>query len=130
LSDLREIEDIVTRRSGEIDRASVMHTWFGLLAPKATIGLKSRSEGFKKQRRLWSIMLDPVFMRDVMAEKVHLVASELVELWKEKAERYGELVFDAQDDIRSATLEAMWQVLLGSKLDLLTTKRDAVQALP
>lgn len=38
LSDLREIEDIVKRKTSLIDRADVMHICFDLLVPNASIG--------------------------------------------------------------------------------------------
>jgi hypothetical protein len=59
IADLEEISKIVTRRLGEIDRADLMHTWFGVVISRATIGLKSSDKQFKEQRRLWNVVLSP-----------------------------------------------------------------------
>lgn len=126
LSDLREIEDIVTRRTSEVDRAEMMHTWFGLLAPTASIGLNSKHEGFRQQRRLWSAMLSPIFLMNVVSKNMYAVANEVAELWKEKARQSNGSAFDATEDLQMVLLEATWRNLFGSKLDLLASKYNAL----
>ncbi|CAO2648290.1 Nn.00g075570.m01.CDS01 [Neocucurbitaria sp. VM-36] len=123
LADLREIEDIVTRRIGEIDRADTMHIWFGLVAPRATIGLKSEDRAFKEQRRLWNVVLSPRFLEDVAAERFCEVAIKLAELWETKSRTAGQdLAFQGQDDIRIATLDGIWKMNVGSELGLLNSR--------
>lgn len=124
LADLREIEDIVTKRMSEIDRADMMHTWFGLVSPKATIGLKSKDKTFKEQRRLWNVVLSPKFLEEVAAQRFWEVAVKLAELWARKAEvsraeTGEELAFKAQEDIKLATLDGIWKMNAGSELGLL-----------
>jgi len=106
LSDLREIEDLVKRRTSQIDRADIMHTWFGLLVPKASIGLKSKSEGFRIQRSLWNVILSPKFLNEVVTSNAHAAASDLAHLWIEKAKEVEGPPFDVLDDIQMAMLES------------------------
>ena len=73
VSDLREIENIVTKRGNEIDRAPLMHDFFGLLVPEATIGMGT-NERFKKQRRLWNRILSPAFLKQVAAPALHVLS--------------------------------------------------------
>lgn len=123
LADLREIADIVTKRIGEIDRADVMHTWFGLVSPKATIGLKSKDKTFKAQRRLWNVVLSPRFLEVVAAERFREVAVRLADLWAGKVALIdGNLAFKAQEDIKLATLDGIWKMNVGSNLGLLDAK--------
>lgn len=123
LADLREIADMVTKRTGEIDRADLMHTWFGLVSPKATIGLKSRDSTFKAQRRLWNVVLSPRFLEEVASERFWEVAVVLAELWTRKAGSVGaKMAFKAQDDIKLATLDGIWKMNVGSDLGLLEAK--------
>lgn len=123
LADLREIEDIVTRRVGEIDRADMMHMWFGLVAPRATIGLKSKETAFKQQRRLWNVVLSPDFLENVAAERFYEIAIKLAHLWAKKGEIANqETAFEAQEDLRMATLDGIWKMNIGSELGLLNAR--------
>jgi len=128
LAELNAIEDIVARRIGEIDRADLMHTWFGLVAPKATIGLKSSSPSFKEQRRLWNVVVSPRFLDKVAAPSFLEAATHLADVWQKKAELLDlSRAFDAQDDIKSATLDGMWEMLVGSKLGLLAASMESLR---
>ncbi|KAH7348217.1 cytochrome P450, partial [Pyrenochaeta sp. MPI-SDFR-AT-0127] len=123
LADLREIEDIVTRRVGEIDRADMMHMWFGLVAPRATIGLKSKDAAFKEQRRLWNVVLSPHFLEEVAAERFHEVAIKLSQLWARKGVIANQkMAFEAQEDLRMATLDGIWKMNIGSELGLMNAR--------
>lgn len=128
LADLNEIHSITTRRITEIDRADVMHTWFGLVAPQATIGLKSKNRAFKNGRRLWNVILGPKFLETVAARKFYDVAVEIGELWQLKAESTGsELPFEAQEDLRMATLDGIWRMNVGTDLGLLKARRNGAK---
>ncbi|KAF9693491.1 hypothetical protein EKO04_008109 [Ascochyta lentis] len=129
LSDLREVEDIVTKRMSETDRADIMHTWFGLVAPRASIGLKSKSDAYRKQRSLWNVILSPSFLREVVAKNIHDVALELVNLWTKKAEQSQGFPFDARDDIQMAMLEATWRNMFGTPLHLVSIKSESLHLL-
>ena len=128
LADLDEIHSITTRRITEIDRADVMHTWFGLVAPRATIGLKSKNRAFKDGRRLWNVILGPRFLEEVAARKFYDVAMEISDLWQLKSEATGSISpFDASEDLRMATLDGIWKMNVGTELGLLQARRCGVQ---
>ena len=127
LSDLREVQDIVTKRTNEVDRAGIMHTWFGLLAPRASIGLKSKTEGWRKQRSLWNVIVNPPFLKEVVFKNTHTVALELVNLWKEKVSKAHGMAFDAREDLWLAMLEETWRNMFNTKLDLMSIKSEAVK---
>lgn len=128
LADLREIEDVVTKRIGEIDRADAMHMWFGLVAPRATIGLKSKNPAFKEQRRLWNLVLSPKFLQEVAAERFYEVSVKLARLWQRKSEIAGSnLAFEALLDVKMATLDGIWKMNVGSELELLDYKLNRLE---
>ncbi|KAF1844867.1 cytochrome P450 [Cucurbitaria berberidis CBS 394.84] len=128
LAELREIEDIVTRRAVEVDRADTMHIWFGIVAPRATIGMKSEDRSFKEQRRLWNVVLSPRFLEDVAVERFGEVAVKLADLWKKKSNIVQEeLAFQVQDDMRIATLDGIWKMNVGSELGLLNAKLERLE---
>jgi cytochrome P450 len=128
LADLREIEDVVTRRMGEIDRADMMHTWFGVIVPKATLGLKSKNSNFREQRRLWNVLLSPRFMEEVAAERFWEIATKLADIWMMKAElSQHNLAFEAHGDIKFATLDGIWKINVGSELGLLNATKARLE---
>lgn len=118
IADLHEIEDIVTRRNNEIDRANLMHDFFGLLIDQATIGMRT-SPRFKQQRHMWNRILAPDFMDHVVAPRLHSSICKLVQIWRVRVERAPGCAFEVEQDLRQTTLEGMWDMLLGSELGLL-----------
>lgn len=128
LADLSEIEHIATKRLGDIDRADIMHTWFGLLVPHATVGLKTHDKHFREQRRLWSVILSPKFLNETASQCFAEVVEQLGDVWTRKAELAGaNHAFEAQDDIRLATLDCIWNLLCGSRLGLLVARQQALR---
>lgn len=128
IADISEIEHIVTKRGAEIDRADIMHIWFGYLVPKATIGLKSKDRQFKEQRRLWSVVLSPKFLQDIAGEALWEATNDLCTLWDAKASIAGpECFFEAQTDVRMATLDGMWRMCVGTRLGMLDARIAAAR---
>lgn len=118
ITDQKEVKDIVTRQIGVIDRSGLMHLWFGLLAPKASIGMHT-DQSFKAIRWAWNSVLNPVFLANLAGPRTRDSAMALVELWSLKAERGGGAAFEAGADLRRATLEAMLDILLGRQLGVI-----------
>ncbi|KAH8663992.1 cytochrome P450 [Xylariales sp. PMI_506] len=129
VADLPEIEDIATRRLREIDRASLMHDFFGLLVPGATIGMKTGAQ-FKQQRRLWNGILSPGFLGKVAGPVFCHKISRLTELWKVKAQLAEGCAFEAVEDIRQTALDAMWTMATGSNLGLLDDQLARLSSQP
>lgn len=128
LADLSEIEHIATKRVAEIDRADIMHTWFDLVVPKATLGLKTSDKHFREQRRLWSVIMSPRFLAGTASNSFADATGQLADLWTRKAELGGaDHAFEAQEDIRMATLDGVWNMCCGSSLGLLFARKEALQ---
>lgn len=115
VTDQREVKDIVTRRLGVIDRSHLMHLWFGLLCPKASIGMHTTQE-FRTIRWSWNSVLNPAFLGTVAGPRARDSAMALAELWSLKADKNRGAAFEAGEDLRRTTLEAMLDTLLGRQL--------------
>lgn len=115
VTDQQEVKDIVTRRIGVIDRSHLMHLWFGLLCPKASIGMHTNQE-FKAIRWAWNSVLNPVFLGTLAGPRARDSAMALAELWSLKADKKRGAAFEAGEDLRRTTLEAMLDTLLGRQL--------------
>lgn len=118
VSDLREIEDIVLRRNGIIDRAPIMHDFFSLLFPRATVSMRTTQE-FKQKRGMWNSILMPKFMHEVLGPCVYDAVQDLIELWKQKKGLAGDLPFHVGEDLRQMSLEVIWKTLLNEKFGVL-----------
>lgn len=98
------------------------------MAPKATIGLKSSSPAFKEQRRLWNVVVSPRFLDEVAAPCFLEAATHVADVWQKKAELLdSSRAFDAQENIKLATLDGMWEMLVGSKLGLLAASMETLR---
>jgi cytochrome P450 len=129
IADLREIEDIATKRMHEIDRAPLMHTFFGLLVPRATIGMPS-GHAFRQQRRLWNSILSPTFLKNVAAPKFHETVLQLGDLWQQKIDQAEGCAFEAVEDIQLATLDAIWKMAVGFGIGLLDAVEESLDTKP
>lgn len=116
LNDPQEIEDILLRRTREFDRAPSTIAMFKPLVPHASM-VKTSSNAFKQQRRLWQDVMSPSFLRMVVAPNVHHSALELVEQWRLKCKLASGHAFEALDDFELASFDAIWVAILGSKLN-------------
>ncbi|KAH6648546.1 cytochrome P450 [Truncatella angustata] len=100
-----------------------MHDIFGLLAPNATIGMKTGS-AFKQQRRLWNCILAPTFIDTVVASSLYGSTQRLIQIWQTRAKRAPGLAFEVDLDLRQTTLEGMWEMITGTGLGLLAAVED------
>ncbi|ORY71146.1 cytochrome P450 [Pseudomassariella vexata] len=125
VADIKEIESITTRRLREIDRASMMRDFFNVI-PKATIGMRTDSV-FRQQRRLWNSILSPRFLTEVAAPHFHAVMCQLVQLWDVKRGLAPGLAFEAAEDVRQTTLDAMGAMAMGMNLGLLDAQIRGLQ---
>jgi hypothetical protein len=70
--------------------------------------LKTKDKRFKGQIRLWNVVLNPKFLTNVAAECFFNAATELADLWIKNAALAGSArAFDAQEDVKMATLDGM-----------------------
>ncbi|KAF6812272.1 cytochrome P450 monooxygenase [Colletotrichum sojae] len=117
LADLAEIEDVAMRRLGEMDRASLIHDLLDFVMPRATFSMAT-DEKLKAQRRLWSVLLSPGFLREVAAPRFHESISRLIELWELKSASNGGVPFEATEDLRFTALDAIWGTAMNSNLGM------------
>ncbi len=123
LSDHRETEDILIRRTREFDRSDIIARLLGGLVPYATIVMPSH-ELFKSQRRIWANTMSTAFLNEVAAPQIHEATMDLVRLWRRKQALAGGRCFAAAENIRHAAMDAIWAVAVGTKLGGVQTQLD------
>ncbi|KAK0610828.1 cytochrome P450 [Immersiella caudata] len=117
LDDPREIEDILLRRNREFDRSPMTTELFDKVLPKSTLAQLTTPQ-LKAQKRLWSDVMHPDFLRRAVAPNLQTAAEELVQLWTVKAE-LSEEPFEVSADFQSTALDAIWVAVLGDRIGVL-----------
>ncbi|RKK06579.1 hypothetical protein BFJ65_g18477 [Fusarium oxysporum f. sp. cepae] len=114
VSDFREAQDILMRRK-EFERSDFSIDVLGGEAPKFHINLKTGPE-WKAHRRLLQDLMAPKFLHNVAAPNIYKSASNLIELWKEKAQIAAGRPFSAEQDIFYTALDAVYDFGFGDGL--------------
>ncbi|KAL2828394.1 cytochrome P450 monooxygenase [Aspergillus cavernicola] len=110
LTEFRESQDILLRRTKEFDRSDHFGNIFKGLTPDHHISMKTANPQFKVHRRLIQDLMTPAFLNEVSAPRVHEAFSSLVDLWARKAQLANGHPFSASEDFYNAALDAIWAV--------------------
>lgn len=116
LSDPYETEDIMIRRIKEFDRGHSMSDTLETPAPFHHVRL-STNDQFKAQRKFISDARTPTFLKEVGAAHIHESATNLVNIWRQKARLANGFSFDAQAVITHAIFDAIWAIAIGENAD-------------
>ncbi|KAL7414525.1 cytochrome P450 [Mrakia frigida] len=134
LSDLKEVEDILGRRSGEFDRARTTSKIFSCMARYGMLALPT-NEMWRHHVRLFGPAMSNQNLRLVTPSMTDII-SQLITLWDIKSKHLGSLssqeapegCFDAGKDIDFTTVDIISRLAFGesyrqleSTLDLFTS---------
>ncbi|KXH66315.1 cytochrome P450 [Colletotrichum salicis] len=105
LSDFREAQDVLLRRSKEFDRASIVGDMISGVVPNHHIIMKTNSE-WKHHRRLLQDLMSPQFLNENAAPIIYSGVSQLIQLWNDKTRIAEGRPFLADSDIYYSVLDA------------------------
>ncbi|KAK4159853.1 cytochrome P450 3A24 [Cladorrhinum sp. PSN259] len=126
LDDPREVEDILVRRNKEFDRSPLTAQLFKQILPHTTLA-QTTTPALKAQKRLWSDVMNPEFLRRVVAPNLATAAQDLVKLWQVKLSQYGGQPFSVEHDFNDTALDAIWTAILGTKIGVLQHETEKLQ---
>jgi hypothetical protein len=121
LTDFRETQDILMRRTKEFDRSDFTSDLFAGVLPDHHIRLKTNDE-YKKHRRLLQDLMTPAFLNQVAAPQIHESTMRLIKLWREKNRLAGGRPFLATRDINHCALDAVLAFTFGTRVNLSATQ--------
>ncbi|CAL3971619.1 unnamed protein product [Diplocarpon coronariae] len=121
VTDWREAQDILLRRTKEFDRSNFFGDIFVGLVPKHHISMKTNDE-FKQHRRWLQDLMTPAFLHKTAAPHIYNACLDMLQLWERKSEIAKEHPFNAPGDIYRAALDAVWFMVFGANLSNSTTK--------
>ncbi|OHE94327.1 cytochrome P450 [Colletotrichum orchidophilum] len=105
LSDFREAQDMLLRRSKEFDRASIVGDMISGAVPNHHIIMKTNSE-WKHHRRLLQDLMSPQFLTENAAPTIYSGVLQLIQLWNDKTRIAEGRPFLADSDIYYCALDA------------------------
>lgn len=126
LSDHRETEDILIRRTREFDRSKIITELLGGLVKHATIVMPSH-ELFRSQRKIWANTMSPAFLSEVGGPQVHKATVDLIALWRRKQKLAGGRAFSATENIRHTAMDAIWAIAVGTQLGGVQSQLDFLE---
>ncbi|CRG88185.1 Licodione synthase [Talaromyces islandicus] len=107
ITDYKEAQDILTRRTKEFDRSPYFSDIFHGVMPNHHITMSSTDERFPANRKLIQGMMSPQFVNDILAPQVYSATEMLIEFWKVKSELAQGRPFDLRDDIIETLLDTI-----------------------
>ncbi|KAI0448178.1 cytochrome P450 [Xylaria telfairii] len=125
LSDFRESQDILLRRSREFDRGPLNTNAFANVVPNHHIAMASADPRFKGNRDLVRDLMTPNFLHEVSAPQIYAKTMALVDLWTLKAELGEGRPFKARRDIFDAAIDIINAAAFGLEDDQSTVKNQS-----
>ncbi|PVH73733.1 cytochrome P450 [Cadophora sp. DSE1049] len=122
VTDFREAQDVLLRRTKEFDRSNFFGDIFLGLLPKHHISMKTHDEAFKKQRRWLMDLMTPGFLHGIAAPQIYTACEDMLDVWQEKARISQGHPFEAPSDVYHAALDAVWSLVFGADISNSTTK--------
>ncbi|ETI24327.1 hypothetical protein G647_03696 [Cladophialophora carrionii CBS 160.54] len=113
ISDHRESQDILLRRTKEFDRADFTTDVFTGLVPDMHISFKSSEDRFKTHRNLLKDLMTPAFLHEVAARQIYTNNEAFVQLWELKARLAQGHAFRADEDIYNVALDVIFATTFG-----------------
>lgn len=127
IEDPQEVEDII-RRDRDFDKSPMSVNVFKPLFPRGTLSQYTTPE-LKAQKRLWADVMQVGFLRTAAAPNIHKATVDLLELWKLKTTAADDgKPFDVLEDLKNATLDAIWGVLIGEYAGVTKFEAQKLQA--
>ncbi|KAF2967823.1 hypothetical protein GQX73_g5741 [Xylaria multiplex] len=124
LSDFRESQDILLRRTREFDRGPWNTNAFNGVVPNHHIAMPSADSRFKGNRELVRDLMTPNFLHEVSAPQIYYKTMALVDLWSLKTKLGESKPFNARKDIFDAAIDIINAVAFGLEDDQSTVKNQ------
>ncbi|KAL6408586.1 cytochrome P450 [Ilyonectria robusta] len=114
VTDARECEDVLTRRSRDFDRARFTTDVVQPILREHHFSFPSGPQQ-RAHRSLLSDLMTPAFLNEVAAPRLYDATMELLRLWLRKAVLACGHPFAAEEDIANAALDTIWAASVGRK---------------
>lgn len=121
ITDFREAQDILLRRTKEFDRSNFLGDVFLGLLPEHHISMKT-DPTFKQHRRWLQDLMTPAFLHQIAGPQIYTAFLDLLALWEEKSRLAQDRPFEASVDVFRTALDAAWAAVFGDDPSNSTTR--------
>ncbi|KAJ9630460.1 hypothetical protein H2203_000981 [Taxawa tesnikishii (nom. ined.)] len=121
VTDFREMQDILMRRSREFGRSTFLGDLFKGVGPNHHIWMPTQ-ERFRQQRRLLADTQGPAFLNETGGPRIYESMQDLLELWRLKEKLAQGHPFEAPQDLQYAAFDALWVSTFGSVVGIMTSQ--------
>lgn len=121
VSDFRESQDILMRRTKEFDRSTLMGDIFAGMLPAFHNHMQSTNAQFKANRALLKDLMTPSFLLEVEAPQIYANTETLVQIWDLKRELAQGHPFAAAPDLYNEALDTVFAATFGLEPENSTT---------
>ncbi|KAK4554936.1 hypothetical protein LTR86_008084 [Recurvomyces mirabilis] len=122
LSDFRESQDILVRRTREFDRSDFFGDLFISVLPANQVHMRT-NDTWRAHRRLMADTMSTAFLNKVAARQIYGSALEIVGMWREKARLADGRPFQVYKDVFRGALDVIWAVTFGSEVGTTRNQR-------
>ncbi|PVH99930.1 cytochrome P450 [Periconia macrospinosa] len=113
LTDPRESQDILLRRTKEFDRSAFFGELVGGILPEQHISFLSTDARFKDNRNLINHLMAPSFIREVSGPAMYESVCTLMKLWRAKCIQAAGHPFSAHHDLTFWALDSIFASSFG-----------------
>lgn len=128
ISDFRETQDIMTRRTREFDRSNYFGDMFLSILPDNMVHMAT-TDTWKMHRKLMADTMSPSFLSSAAGPQMHNNALSLISLWREKARLAAGHPFDAIEDVKAAAMDIIWAATFGTNMKVAESQTGLVTGL-
>ncbi|PNS14298.1 Isotrichodermin C-15 hydroxylase [Sphaceloma murrayae] len=128
VTDPRECQDILLRRSREFDRAKYFTDLFVGTIPNHHI-VQPTNDVFRAQRKLLADTMSTGFLQSVAVNHLHNQTLNLLSLWQIKSHLASTSCFEASEDINEMALDTIWAVAFGTDINTIKTQDNHLRNL-
>ena len=128
VTDFREAQDIMARRTREFDRSAFFGDLFSSVLPHHHVHMPTGNE-WKAHRKLVGDTMNPSFLNENVSPQIYNTALDLVEFWKLKSKLAQGRPFPIVEDVSRTTLDVIWSATFGSQIGTLKAQIDTLSSL-
>lgn len=129
ITDSREAQDILLRRTREFDRGEIFGHPFRIVVPHAGAGHRTTSH-WRESRRLMADTMSPGFLRNVAGPHNHSDVRSVIQLWKAKGAAAKGRPFDIASDLEEVMNDSIFAVAFGVSRGGIDAKLEALSYPP
>jgi cytochrome P450 len=124
ITDYASIENLLTKHSHSLERSEFTGNLFQGILPKAQISLPT-NEMWKHHRRIIGTSMTSKYLA-LTTPRANESIKKLIEYWRVKMAKAGKRVFQADQDMENATMDAICGMAFGSNWGILQSFQDQV----